>query len=78
MEIGSFNIAGLKNDGTVIVRGSNDEGQCDVGNWKNIIDISVGGFHTVGLKKDGTVVAVGGNSYGQCDVESLEDKNNSF
>jgi hypothetical protein len=61
---------GLKDDGTVVTVGDNDYGQCNVGNWTDIIQVAAGGIHTVGLRSDGTVVAVGDNSYGQCDVGS--------
>jgi len=43
----------------VVAVGSNYHGQCNVGNWTDIIQIAAGGPHTVGLKEDGTVVAVG-------------------
>ena len=49
-------------------------GQCNVGDWTNIIAVSAGGYHTVGLKADGTVVAVGSNrEYGQCNVGAWRD-----
>lgn len=32
-------------------------GQCEVGDWKDIIAISAGEYHTVGIKKDKTVVS---------------------
>ena len=51
--------------------GKNDDGQCNVSDWKDIIAVSAGYHHTVGLKADGTVVATGSNSYGQCDVWGL-------
>jgi hypothetical protein len=61
---------GLKSDGTVVAVGYNDQGQCDVGNWRGIVQVSAGEEHTVGVKSDGTVVAVGEGYYyyGQCDV----------
>ncbi len=59
---------GVKSDGTVVAVGNNEEGQCDVDNWTDIVAVSAGGYHTVGLKADGTVVAVGNNEAGQCDV----------
>lgn len=65
---GYFHTVGLKKNGSVVACGSNDKGQCDVGKWKNVIQIAAGGYHTVGLLSDGTVVACGDNSCGQCDV----------
>ena len=64
---------GLKDDGTVVAVGNNDNGQCDVLKWKDIVAISSGGEYTVGLKSDGTVVAVGENDDGQCVVSNWKD-----
>jgi len=61
---------GLKSDGTVVAVGWNGYGQCNVGNWTDIIQVSAGMWHTVGLRADGTVVAVGDNGTGQCNVGS--------
>lgn len=63
----------LYNDGTVKAIGSNKDGQCDVSDWTDIVQISTRGDFTVGLKSDGTVVATGDNSYGQCDVQYWRD-----
>jgi hypothetical protein len=57
-----------KSDGTVVAVGWNEYGQCDVGSWTDIVQVSANNVHTVGLKSDGTVVAVGDNGSGQCDV----------
>ena len=65
---GAWHTLGLKSDGTVVAAGYNSYGQCDVGNWTDIIQVDGGGEHTVGLRSDGTVVAAGRNDYGQCDV----------
>lgn len=64
---------GLKSDGTVVAVGDNEDGQCNVSGWTDIVAISAGSSHTVGLKSDGTVVAVGDNEYGQCDVSDWTD-----
>ena len=63
----------LKSDGTVVAVGDNDDGQCDVEDWTDIVAVSAGSLHTVGLKSDGTVVAVGDNYDGRCDVEGWTD-----
>ena len=57
--VGGYHTVGLKADGTVVAEGLNDYGQCNVGNWTDIVQVAAGGHHTVGLKSDGTVVAVG-------------------
>jgi alpha-tubulin suppressor-like RCC1 family protein len=64
---------GVKSDGTVVAVGDNVYGQCNVGDWMDIIQADGGGEHTVGLKSDGTVVAVGDNTYGQCNVGNWTD-----
>ena len=61
---GNYHTVGLKSDGTVVAVGMNGDGQCDVGNWTDIIQVAAGDDHTVGLKSDGTVVAVGDNTTG--------------
>ena len=69
---GGYHTLGLKKDGTVLACGNNDNGQCNVSHWHDIVSISAGNCHTVGLKKDGTVVACGNNYYGQCNVSKWE------
>ena len=68
LAVGFYHTVGLKKDGTVVAAGLNDDGQCDVDAWRNVVAVDAGAYHTVGLKKDGTVVATGSNEYGQCDV----------
>jgi uncharacterized repeat protein (TIGR02543 family) len=53
--------------------GYNEDGQCNVGNWTDIVQVAAGYGHTVGRKSDGTVVAVGGNEDGQCNVDDWMD-----
>jgi hypothetical protein len=64
----------------VVATGNNEYGQCNVGNWTNIVQVAAGWYHTVGLKSDGTVVAVGDNPRdpvlskgGPCDVGNWTD-----
>ena len=64
---------GLKFDGAVVACGKNDDGQCDVSEWTDIVAVATSYEHTVGLKSDGTVVACGYNHYGQCDVSHWTD-----
>ena len=58
----------LKADGTVMATGYNAYGECDVSDWKDVVDVSAGYNYTISLKATGTVVAAGYNEYGQCDV----------
>jgi hypothetical protein len=64
---------GLKSDGTVVAVGINENGQCNVGSWTDIIQVAAGWGHTVGVKSARTVVAVGENCGGQCDVGNWTD-----
>ena len=70
---GSARTIGFRVDGTVLACGKNDDGQCNVSGWKDIVAVAAGNAHTVGLKSDGTVVACGQNASGQCDVSSWTD-----
>jgi hypothetical protein len=65
---GNYHTIGLKSDGTVIAVGSNQQGQCNVSSWTNIVQVATAATHTVGLKSDGTVVAVGQNDADQTNV----------
>lgn len=70
ISIGNYgsHIIGLKNDGSLLAVGSNEHGECEVGEWRNIVEIATGYQHTVGLKSDGTVLAVGANDHNQCNI----------
>ena len=74
---GSYHTVGLKSDGTVVATSltnkNEDYGQCDVGDWTDIVAVSAECNRTVGLKSDGTVVAVGFNKHGQCNVSGWTD-----
>lgn len=65
---GGRHTVGVLRDGTVVATGNNDEGQCNVSGWSDIVHVGAGFSHTVGLKNDGTVVATGRNIEGQCNV----------
>ncbi len=70
---GLYYTVGVRGDGTVVAAGPPpgsyfDSGQCDVGGWTDIVQVTAGERHTVGLAENGTVVAVGWNGWGQCDV----------
>jgi hypothetical protein len=70
---GGRHTVGILPDGTVVASGDNDEGQCNVSGWSDIVHVAAGFSHTVGLKNDGTVVATGRNIEGQCNVLGWTD-----
>jgi len=70
---GAAYTVGLKADGTVVAVGHNDDGQCYVSGWTDIVAVDAGVWHTVGLKADGTVVAAGSNYSGKCNVSDWTD-----
>lgn len=63
----------IKENGTVVAIGSNEQGQCNVSNWSDIVSVVAGGWHTVGLRLDGTVAAAGYNKDGRSDVSAWTD-----
>lgn len=69
--LGTGAIAGLKEDGTVVVTdGFSDTSYLE---WRDIVSISMGDGFLLGLEKDGTVLACGENDFGQCDVSAWTD-----
>jgi hypothetical protein len=70
---GGRHTVGILPDGTVVATGNNDEGQCNVSGWTDIVHVAAGFSHTVGFKNDGTVVATGRNIEGQCNVLGWTD-----
>ena len=69
----SFDVAVIKEDGTVEISSVGNFYDCDVTDWENIVEVSAGNDHVVGLKEDGTVIASGDNEYGKCDVQAWDD-----
>lgn len=67
-----FTVA-VKTDGTAVAVGNNLYGQCNVGDWTDLVAVSARSSYTVGLKKDGTVVVTGLNQEGRCDVNGWRD-----
>lgn len=59
IDSGFDHIVSLKQDGSVVAAGRNDEGECNTDNWTDVIAIAAGDGHTVGLKSDGSVVVTG-------------------
>ncbi len=64
----NYHTVAVKTNGTVVATGWNVDGDCEVGEWSNIVAVAAGVYHTVGLRADGTVVAKGYNYEGQCNV----------
>lgn len=50
-------IIGLKDNGEVYSTGNNQNGQCKISKWTDIVEVTAGRYFTVGLKADGTVVS---------------------
>ncbi|MEG0048507.1 MAG: hypothetical protein RR865_05040, partial [Clostridia bacterium] len=73
LSAGRYHTIGLRADGKVVAVGDHEDGQCDVGGWRDIVAVAAGGEHNAGLCADGTVVAVGDNEEGQCDVSGWTD-----
>src|SRR4030043_2488193 len=65
MVAASYHVVGLRSDGTAVAVGHNWWGQCNIGSWRQIIQVSAGGDHTVGLKSDNTGLAVGSGVQGR-------------
>ena len=70
---GGLHTVGLRADRTVTAAGWNEDGQCGVNGWKDIVAIAAGHAHTAGLRADGTVIATGWNKDGRCDVAHWTD-----
>lgn len=73
VSFGVNHAAGLRPDGTVAAFGDNSEGQLEVGDWRDIIQVSCGKSHTVGLRRDGTVVGAGSDRDGQLNIGAWHD-----
>ncbi|MCF7789968.1 MAG: hypothetical protein K9N47_27865 [Prosthecobacter sp.] len=67
---GTVHSIAVKNDGTVVVWGSNYFGQLNVpAGLTDVVAAAGGMYHSLALKSDGTVVAWGGqNTYGEINV----------
>ena len=73
VDVGAQHLVGLTVDGFAFAQGTNNDGQCDVDSWEDIVAIAAGCWHSVGLKSEGTVVAVGDNTFNQCAVDDWKD-----
>lgn len=58
---GKHHRVGLRSDGTVVAKGKNDDGQCNVSGWTNIVSVSASANYTLALTASGRVIATGKN-----------------
>lgn len=65
-----FHVVAVKTDGTVIATGRNDDGQCNVAGWRNIVAVDCDESGTVGLERDGTVRYAGKGIRGESQCRS--------
>lgn len=73
LSAGGDHLVGLRANGTVVAKGNNETGACNVSNWKGIVAVAAGDEHTVGLMSNGRVVATGTIDCGTGDVSSWND-----
>lgn len=67
-------IVGLKEDGTVVAAGKNEDGQCNVSDWINIVAVQTSGKYTIGKKSDGTFVIATNNEKLKKSFEEVVNK----
>ena len=48
--------------------GDYSRGQCEVEQWRDVVEVAAGSTQTLGLRTDGTVLATGNDDDGQCSV----------
>lgn len=60
---GSYHSVGLTQSGKVVATGKNDNGQCDISEWENIICVSAGSDYTIGMNKDEEILIAGNNEW---------------
>ena len=60
---GQKSTVGMNPDGTVVAVGNNVYRQCEVNDWKDIVQISGAGRYTIGLQSDGIFIAEGACSW---------------
>ncbi len=70
---GDAHTAGLTEDARITATGNNDKGQCDVGGFINITEVSAGGEHTVAINRANRCIARGNNDKGQCGIGKWEN-----
>ncbi len=74
LSAGAMHSAAVRPDGSIVVFGDNDDGQCNVPEPNsNFTRVAAGDYFTVGLKADGSLVAWGRNDFGQCNIPLPND-----
>ena len=58
---GDSHLVALKKDGTVLAAGDNQYGQCNVGEWKDIVRVEANSDSTVGYSSTGEIYVAGYN-----------------
>ncbi len=66
-------VAAIGSDGSVKAAGNNKDGQLNVADWSNIVQLDAFNTHLVGLRRNGTVVVAGSNYHGEADVGGWSD-----
>ena len=60
---GRFHLLGLRADGTVLATGSNTCGQCDVSDWRGVVDVIASDSWSAGVTADGDFLFAGHREY---------------
>ena len=68
---GDYHVVGIRENGTAVANGLNDNGQCNVSDWEDIVAADCGTSFSAGLREDGTVAFAGPESM-EAEVESWE------
>ncbi|MCI6885915.1 MAG: hypothetical protein MR868_01505, partial [Lachnospiraceae bacterium] len=59
LALSESHIIGLKNDGTVVAAGDNNNGECDIEEWADVVSVDAADGCTIGLTKDGKLLMAG-------------------
>ena len=73
LDAGNSHTVALLADGTAVAAGDNRFGECDVGEWTDLVAVSAGSQFTLGLRSDGTVLGTGDTSWDRRAVNDWED-----
>lgn len=65
--VSMYHAVAVRSDGTVVAKGRNDHGQCNVSGWKNVVAVACDADGTVGVTSGGRVLYTGDNYHKQAD-----------